>query len=202
MRRGGGEQMGIFAFLIGLIVLCLAGLWACLRTRALRKRAAFSYALGAVAIALACLPLSVVVTWWMSPFWNWLGGVAGVRLVNHAGPVLWCYLAVLALCVALLAGGGVFLLRLVLNRDAPGGRDGTEWPDDTFKRESVLAGVILMAHASFDRTLGHGLRYRDAFSHTHMGWIGCQGADKGAGTQGRVCSGLGLQEFLVLGESV
>lgn len=116
--------MGILAFLIGLIVLCLAGLWVCLSTRALRKRAAFGYALGVAAIVLFCLPLSVVITWTISPFWNWLGGVAGVRLVNHAGPVLGCYLAVLALCVALLAGGGVLLIRLVLNRGVPGGGDG------------------------------------------------------------------------------
>jgi hypothetical protein len=35
-----------------------------------------------------------------------------------------------------------------------------------------LAGVILLAHSSFDRVLGYGLKYPDAFSHTHLGMIG------------------------------
>lgn len=35
-----------------------------------------------------------------------------------------------------------------------------------------LVGVILLAHASLDRALGYGLKHQDAFSHTHLGWIG------------------------------
>ncbi len=36
----------------------------------------------------------------------------------------------------------------------------------------VLAGIILLAHSSFDRALGYGLKYPDDFKHTHLGWIG------------------------------
>ncbi|TAU32083.1 DUF4260 family protein [Rhizobium ruizarguesonis] len=32
--------------------------------------------------------------------------------------------------------------------------------------------VILAAHAGFDRSLGYGLKYASAFSHTHLGVIG------------------------------
>lgn len=35
-----------------------------------------------------------------------------------------------------------------------------------------LAGLIVFGHASFDRILGYGLKYPDAFKHTHLGWIG------------------------------
>jgi hypothetical protein len=35
-----------------------------------------------------------------------------------------------------------------------------------------LVGVILFAHSSLDRVLGYGLKFTDAFSHTHLGWIG------------------------------
>ena len=35
-----------------------------------------------------------------------------------------------------------------------------------------FAGIILFAHASFDRILGYGLKYFDAFKHTHLGKIG------------------------------
>ncbi len=36
----------------------------------------------------------------------------------------------------------------------------------------ALAGVILFGHSSLDRALGFGLKYPDAFGHTHLGWIG------------------------------
>lgn len=36
----------------------------------------------------------------------------------------------------------------------------------------VLAGLILLGHASFDRALGYGLKFPDSFKHTHLGWIG------------------------------
>lgn len=33
-------------------------------------------------------------------------------------------------------------------------------------------GLIFMAHSSFDRVAGYGLKYLDNFDHTHLGWIG------------------------------
>ena len=30
-------------------------------------------------------------------------------------------------------------------------------------------GILLFAHASFDRILGYGLKYEDSFKHTHLG---------------------------------
>lgn len=39
-------------------------------------------------------------------------------------------------------------------------------------RELQLAGIILLAHLSFDRILGYGLKYNDNFKHTHLGTIG------------------------------
>jgi hypothetical protein len=35
-----------------------------------------------------------------------------------------------------------------------------------------IAGAILVAHIGADRTLGYGLKYRTAFSDTHLGRIG------------------------------
>ncbi len=35
----------------------------------------------------------------------------------------------------------------------------------------VLAGLVLYGHSSFDRMLGYGLKYPDAFKHTHLGWL-------------------------------
>lgn len=36
----------------------------------------------------------------------------------------------------------------------------------------IKVGLIFMAHSSFDRVLGYGLKYTDSFDHTHLGWIG------------------------------
>ena len=35
-----------------------------------------------------------------------------------------------------------------------------------------FVGLILLAHSSFDRIFGYGLKYSDAFQHTHLGMIG------------------------------
>ena len=32
-------------------------------------------------------------------------------------------------------------------------------------------GFIILAHISLDRVLGYGLKYSDAFAHTHLGWL-------------------------------
>jgi len=36
----------------------------------------------------------------------------------------------------------------------------------------AAAGAILVAHSGMDRIAGYGLKYQDAFRHTHLGWIG------------------------------
>jgi hypothetical protein len=35
----------------------------------------------------------------------------------------------------------------------------------------LLMGLLIYAHSSFDRVLGYGLKYPDAFRHTHLGWL-------------------------------
>ena len=35
-----------------------------------------------------------------------------------------------------------------------------------------FAGLIILAHSSFDRVLGYGLKHPDSFQHTHLGKIG------------------------------
>jgi len=38
-----------------------------------------------------------------------------------------------------------------------------------------FAGTLLLGHSSFDRIFGYGLKYSDAFEHTHLGMIGKSG---------------------------
>lgn len=36
----------------------------------------------------------------------------------------------------------------------------------------IKIGLIFLAHSSFDRVFGYGLKFSDHFEHTHLGWIG------------------------------
>jgi hypothetical protein len=33
-------------------------------------------------------------------------------------------------------------------------------------------GLIFLAHSTFDRIVGYGLKYTDSLDHTHLGWVG------------------------------
>lgn len=35
----------------------------------------------------------------------------------------------------------------------------------------IFAGLMLLAHSSFDRILGFGLKYQDDFKHTNIGYM-------------------------------
>ena len=45
---------------------------------------------------------------------------------------------------------------------------GASW----FDRALLPAVLIWASHIAFDRALGYGLKYSDAFTHTHLGFIG------------------------------
>lgn len=36
----------------------------------------------------------------------------------------------------------------------------------------ALGGIVLFGHIAFDRMLGYGLKFQDAFTNTHLGTIG------------------------------
>jgi hypothetical protein len=41
------------------------------------------------------------------------------------------------------------------------------------KDDSIMkVALIFLAHSTFDRLAGYGLKYFDSFDHTHLGWIG------------------------------
>lgn len=42
-----------------------------------------------------------------------------------------------------------------------------------FNQDIIMqVGLIFLAHSTFDRIAGYGLKYLDNFDHTHLGWIG------------------------------
>ncbi|AMR32303.1 hypothetical protein A0256_13185 [Mucilaginibacter sp. PAMC 26640] len=36
----------------------------------------------------------------------------------------------------------------------------------------ITGGLLLVAHSSFDRMMGYGLKFPDDFKHTSLGWMG------------------------------
>jgi hypothetical protein len=36
----------------------------------------------------------------------------------------------------------------------------------------MKVALIFLAHSTFDRVAGYGLKYSNSFNHTHLGWIG------------------------------
>ena len=68
---------------------------------------ALSFLLKALGLVVVALPVSIVATFLLSPFWSWLEATTGVESIGHSGPADWCYLVVLllVLAVAVLAMG-------------------------------------------------------------------------------------------------
>ena len=45
-----------------------------------------------VIVLLVSLPVAVLVTILIFPFWNWFETVTGIESFGHSGPADWCYL--------------------------------------------------------------------------------------------------------------
>ena len=45
-----------------------------------------------IILLFVSLPLAVVVTVTISPFWNWFETVTDIESYGHMGPATWCYL--------------------------------------------------------------------------------------------------------------
>jgi hypothetical protein len=49
-------------------------------------------------------------------------------------------------------------------------------PISGWQEWTLAAAFIILAHASLDRLFGYGLKYADAFTHTHLGTLPGKGA--------------------------
>lgn len=49
-----------------------------------------------------CLPLSLLATLLLIPFWSWLEANYGIESIGHSGPTEWCYVAMFFTMVALV----------------------------------------------------------------------------------------------------
>jgi len=60
-------------------------------------------AASAVGVLIVALPVTVLVTIWLTQLWTWVETTQGIESIGHSGPADWCFEAVYAI-VGGLAG--------------------------------------------------------------------------------------------------
>ncbi len=50
--------------------------------------------LTSITIIIISIPLSILITIMLTPFWSWLEKTSGIESLGHSGPSEWCYIAV------------------------------------------------------------------------------------------------------------
>ncbi len=56
-------------------------------------------ALIGLGVAMVSMPVAVVLTILLVPFWSWIESVSGIESLGHSGPSEWCYLIIYLLVV-------------------------------------------------------------------------------------------------------
>lgn len=52
-------------------------------------------------IAALALPLTLILTFVLSPLWSWCEATYGIESMGHSGPATWCFIAVYVVVVSL-----------------------------------------------------------------------------------------------------
>ena len=109
-RRGDPEQSLLFWYLpllfVGFISFATGLGDSILGFNSLRKikmKRPFGTVLSLLLIIIIAVPLSIVVTIVLSPFWSWLEASTGIESLGHSGPAEWCYLVIFLLLVSIIS---------------------------------------------------------------------------------------------------
>ena len=108
-RRGEPDQSLLFWYLPFLFVGFISfvtGLSASVlgfnRLRKINMKKPFSTILSLLIIIIIAVPLSIVVTIVLSPFWSWFEASTEIESLGHSGPAEWCYLVTYLLLAAII----------------------------------------------------------------------------------------------------
>ena len=108
--------MSVITLILMLFILVALILAIGLRAGSFNRRALLSYTLAIIGAGLISLPLSVIITWSIIPFWTWAERILNLRLVTHSGPVLSCYVFVFAFTICNIGSVSVLIVRSRLRR--------------------------------------------------------------------------------------
>jgi hypothetical protein len=110
-RRGDPDQSLLFWYLpllfVGFISFTTglsASIWGFNNLRKINMKKPFSTILSLLIIIIITVPLSIVVTIVLSPFWSWFEASTGIESLGHSGPAEWCYLVIFLLLSAVITG--------------------------------------------------------------------------------------------------
>jgi hypothetical protein len=110
-RRGDPDQSLLFWYLpllfvgfISFVTGLSASVWGFNRLRKVEMKRPFSIVILLLLIIIISVPLSIVVTIVLSPFWSWLETSTGIESLGHSGPAEWCYLVIFLILVATITG--------------------------------------------------------------------------------------------------
>ncbi|HSH95110.1 MAG TPA: hypothetical protein VK968_13245 [Roseimicrobium sp.] len=54
-----------------------------------------------IGTVIGAVPVAVILTFVLSPFWNWFESASGIESMGHSGPATWCYLAIFLIVLSL-----------------------------------------------------------------------------------------------------
>ena len=60
-------------------------------------------------IGVLAVPLTLALTFILSPFWNWFESVSGIESFGHSGPANWCFAAMFIIILSLGWGTWLFI---------------------------------------------------------------------------------------------
>ena len=110
-RKGDPDQSLLFWYLpllffgfISFVTGLSASVWGFNRLRKIEMKRPFSIVILLLLIIIMAVPLSIVVTIVLSPFWSWLESSIGIESLGHSGPAEWCYLVIFLMLVAAITG--------------------------------------------------------------------------------------------------
>ena len=90
--------VGFISFVTGLS----ASIWGFNSLRKIKMKRPLGMVLSLLIIIIIAVPLSIIVTIVLSPFWSWFEGSSGIESLGHSGPAEWCYLVIYLLLVGVI----------------------------------------------------------------------------------------------------
>jgi hypothetical protein len=101
----------LFSWTTGLALLGITAAGAILSAWPSSRMTALRYVALLAALLATSVPLSVLLTLVLMPFWRWLEATRGIESVGHSGPAEWCFVAVFLTSFVVLGWVGVLLAR-------------------------------------------------------------------------------------------
>jgi hypothetical protein len=90
-----------------------------------RQMAPWKKALLWIGATIAALPLALILTILLWPFWNWFELVSGIESLGHSGPAAWCFGAVYGFISFVIFTLGWYSRKKRIQPPAPTRADGT-----------------------------------------------------------------------------